>query len=177
MRKILYSLLAVLVLLALVLGFVRFLCFFYPVSYKSSVIQHSRTYGVDEHLVYAVIRAESKFNPDAVSDKGAVGLMQIMEPTGEWVAEKIELENPDLKNPDTNIEIGTFYLSYLLDLYRGDTVCALAAYNAGQSTVNGWLSDKKISKNGKTLGSIPYPETRQYVEKVMKNLKWYENLY
>lgn len=168
---------AIIVFVAVCVGMLRFFCFLYPNDYKAEVDKYSRKYGVSAEFVYAVIRAESKFDKDAVSDKGAKGLMQIIDATGEWVAEKIELSDVDLFDPDTNIEIGTFYLSYLLDLYKGDKVCAAAAYNAGPANVDGWLADENYSKDGKTLDKIPFPETEQYVKKVMENIEKYGFLY
>ena len=149
----------------------------YPNDYKAEVDKYSRKYGVSAELVYAVIRAESKFDKNAVSDKGAKGLMQIIDATADWAAEKTELSDVDLFNPDTNIEIGTFYLSYLLDLYKGDEKCAIAAYNAGPANVDKWLADKECSKDGKKLDKIPFPETEKYIKKVLENIEKYGFLY
>ena len=169
--------LAVILFIAVCVGILRFFCFLYPNDYKAEVDKYSRKYGVSAELVYAVIRAESKFDKDAVSDKGAKGLMQIIDATADWVSGKIELSEFDLFDPETNIEIGTFYLSYLLDLYKGNKECAIAAYNAGPAKVDEWLSDKKYSKDGKTLDEIPFPETEKYVKKVMENIEKYGFLY
>ena len=100
----------------------------YPLKYRPDIRQAAALYNVDPVLVAAVINAESSFNPDAVSNKGAVGLMQVMPETAEWVAKQmnIKIESETLKNPRTNILIGTFYLSYLLDKF-GDVKTALIA--------------------------------------------------
>ena len=169
--------LAVFVFIAVCVGVMRFFCFLYPNDYKAEVDKYSRKYGVSAELVYAVIRAESKFDKDAVSGKGAKGLMQIVDATSEWVSEKIGISEPDLFDPATNIEIGTYYLSYLLDLYKGNKECAIAAYNAGPANVDQWLLDKKCSKDGKKLNKIPFPETERYVKKVMENIDKYGFLY
>jgi soluble lytic murein transglycosylase len=170
-------LLGVIIVFTLCIGFLRLMCLFYPNTYKLQVSEYSRKYDISTELVYGVIRAESKFDARAVSDKGAKGLMQIMEPTGDWAAESIGLKNIDLFDPDTNIEIGCFYLSYLLDKYDGNARCAIAAYNAGQTNVDKWLETKEYSKDGKNLDVIPFPETERYVEKVLENIKKYSFLY
>ena len=152
----------------------RLLCFAYPNNYVLSVKKYAKMYDVPQELVFSVIKAESNFDKNAKSLKGAIGLMQIMEPTGEWVAQKIKMDGfykELLYDPDVNIEIGCFYLSYLLDLYKNDEKCALAAYNAGPANVDKWLKDEK------TLDKIPFPETEEYVKKVTKNIKIYDFLY
>ncbi|MBQ3119199.1 MAG: lytic transglycosylase domain-containing protein [Clostridia bacterium] len=153
------------------------MCLFYPNNYKLQVSEYSRKYDVSTELVYGVIRAESRFDKDAVSEKGAIGLMQIMESTGDWAAESIGLTDVDLFDVDANIEIGCFYLSYLLDKYDGNTRCAVAAYNAGQTNVDKWLATEEYSKDGKNLDKIPFAETEKYVEKVLENIKKYSFLY
>ena len=177
MNRVIRFLLAIIIFIAVCVGMMRFFSLLYPNNYKAEVDKYSRRYDVSAELVYAVIRAESKFDKDAVSDKGAKGLMQIMDTTGEWAAKKIKIKNPDLFDPDTNIEIGTYYLSYLLDFYDGDEICAVAAYNAGPANVSEWLADKRYSKNGKTLDKIPFAETETYVKRVMENVEKYGFLY
>ena len=177
MKKILRLGVCIAVLVGIVFASLRVMCVFYPINYKLTVEKCANSYGISKELVYAVIRTESKFKEDAVSDKGAVGLMQIMESTGDWAAEKLDIEVEDLRKPEVNIEIGSYYLSYLLDLYENDLDCALAAYNAGQANVDKWLSDKKYSADGKTLDKIPFAETREYVKKVKRNMKIYDFLY
>ena len=152
----------------------------YPLGHKDYVENYALKYDVPEMLVYGIIKAESNFNHNAVSNKNASGLMQIMEPTGEWIAEKLGITDFDaemLSDPETNIEMGCFYISYLLDMYDGDRKCALSAYNAGYANVNSWLLNKKYSYDGETLNVIPYPETEKYVNIVMQNEKIYEFLY
>src|SRR5262245_56345566 len=114
-----------------------------------SVAVHSSRYGVSQNLVRAVIEAESGGNPIAVSSKGAKGIMQLMPAT----ARRFQVSDP--LDPDQNIEGGVKYLSYLLDLYGGDTTLAVAAYNAGEEAVR---------RHG---GIPPYRETKDYVRKVL----------
>jgi len=155
-----------------------FMRYLYPLKYESSIVTYSNEYNVDPYLVSAVIKVESGFLPDVISNKGAVGLMQIMPDTAKWAAEKMDIPNfttESLMNPDLNIRIGTWYLSDLLKEFDGDTTLALAAYNGGRGNVRQWI------KNGQFKGSIeeniPFPETRDFVIKVKKAHKWYRKLY
>lgn len=147
-------------------------------KYTEFVEKYSAEYGIEPELVYAVIKTESSFNPDAVSDADAVGLTQITPETFEWIKTKLgeENNNSNLHNPETSIKYGAFFLGYLIDEF-GNTDTALAAYHAGRGRVNGWLDDKEISPDGKTLSDIPIPETAHYIKKVNKALNIYNNLY
>lgn len=151
---------------------------FYPMKYTEFVEKYSAEYGVEPELVYAVIKTESSFNPDAVSHADAVGLTQITPETFEWIKTKLgeENENLSLSDPEISIKYGAFFLGYLVDEF-GNTDTALAAYHAGRGRVNGWLKDEEISPDGKTLSEIPIPETAHYVKKVNKALNIYNNLY
>ena len=180
MKKIQSVLVCIIMLISLVVGTLRFLCLLYPNDYELAVKKYAKIYDVPPELVFSVIKAESNYEEHALSKKGAVGLMQIMESTGDWAAKKLSIENfsrERLYEPDVNIEIGCFYLSYLLDLYSHDTKCVLAAYNAGPANVDKWLLDDAYSKDKKTLQKIPYSETENYVKKVMGNIKIYDFLY
>ncbi len=150
----------------------------YPMKYAEYVEKYSDEYGVDPKLVYAVIKTESSFNPDAVSYADAQGLTQITPETFEWLKLKLgeENENLSLFDPETSIKYGAFFLSYLINEF-GNTDTAIAAYHAGRGRIIGWLEDKEISPDGKTLGEIPIPETAHYVRKVNKALNIYNNLY
>ncbi len=152
----------------------------YPMEYKTIVSRNSVEFQVEEQLIYAVIKAESNFDKNAVSPKEAKGLMQILEPTGQWIAQQLGSDNlaaAELTEPEANICMGTYYLSYLLNRYNGDKTCAIAAYNAGQANVDSWLLSKQYSKDGKTLQNIPFSETEKYVKEVLKNEKIYHYLY
>lgn len=173
MRK-LFKLLAFIIIIAfLIYNLPKFIQGFFPTYYSEHVDIYSEKYGVEKSLVYAIIKAESNFKPDAVSKKGAKGLMQLMEDTAAWCGERLGYGTPNLFDPGTSIEMGTFYLRYLLDMYRGNEKTALAAYNAGHGNVDRWLSDDKYSKDGLTLDTIPYKETEKYVNKIMSYKKVY----
>lgn len=147
----------------------------YPDKYKDTIARLSAKYGVEHNLVLGVIKAESGFDEAAKSKAGAVGLMQIMPATGEWLAGVLELEGytaNKLTDPEVNIELGVFYLGYLMERFGIEDV-ALAAYNAGEGNVGTWLLNPDYSSDGKTLKDIPYTETRNYVDRVNKYRKVY----
>lgn len=149
-----------------------------PEEYAASVDRYSEEYSVPKALIYAVIKVESKFKSDAVSSAGAIGLMQVTPDTFIWLSKKTEDKYEDvnlLYNPDINIKYGVYYLSWLYSRY-GSWETALAAYNAGHGKADEWLDDPEYSQNG-VLTNIPYRETREYVEKVMKAKDIYKKLY
>ncbi|MDR1631132.1 MAG: lytic transglycosylase domain-containing protein [Oscillospiraceae bacterium] len=149
-----------------------------PLDYQRLVQKYAKEYNLDEALVFAVIKTESSFNPNAVSGADARGLMQITPDTFEWLqtktGERHELQK--LFDPETCIRYGTFFLSILINEFKNvDT--ALAAYNAGRTRVNTWLQDDTLTDDGVTLKYIPFPETRYYVKKINTALEWYRKLY
>ena len=154
----------------------------YPKNYKEIVSIYAEKYNVDENLIFAVIKAESNFNNEAVSHKEAIGLMQIMEETAKDVAKKydikIDLNNAreDILNVQNNINIGSKYLQVLIEKY-GNIEVALAAYNAGIGTVDNWIEKKIIKADGSDIENIPYKETNNYVRKIFRNYKIYQELY
>lgn len=151
----------------------------YNIYYKDEVKESADKYGIDPYLILAVIHCESGGDMNAISGKGAVGLMQIMPSTGEWLAKKVKYNNyteESLKYPAVNIELGSWYISYLLKKYDNDITLALAAYNAGPGNVDKWLKDEKYSKDGK-LNTIPFDETKLYVKKVKNAQSKYLELY
>lgn len=150
---------------------------FNPIKYSETVEHCAEEYGVPVQIIYAVIKTESDFRPDAVSPKGAIGLMQLTPATFEWLCGKTGEASYSglLYDPEINIRYGTYFLSLLHDEYKSwDTV--YAAYNAGRGKVNEWLSAEEHNNNGR-LKDIPYAETANYVEKVKKAVSLYERLY
>ena len=150
--------------------------FFYPLKYKDYVLEYSKEFNLDSKLVFSTIKVESSFNKKAVSSRGAKGLMQITDSTGEFIAVKLQESNYDLFNEQTNIKFGCYYLRYLLDRFDNLTV-VLCAYNAGEGNVSKWLNTIEYSKDGKTLVKIPFKETEEYVKKIYKSFEKYKNLY
>lgn len=152
----------------------------YPYKYAEYVNKYSEEYELEPYLVLAVIKTESNFNQEVVSNKDAKGLMQIMDTTGEWVAEELELndfETSMLFDPELNIKIGCWYLKNLEDEFDGNLDLILAAYNGGSGNVNKWLSQEEYSLDGENLDYIPFPETKKYVDRVNLNYNIYKYLY
>lgn len=141
-----------------------FLCCFaaFPRPYRG-IVERS---GLSPALAYAVMKAESNFEESAVSSAGAVGLMQLLPSTAQFIAERsgIPFLPERLFDGEYNTRLGCAYLAYLLERFEEET--ALAAYNAGEGTVQGWLSDPRCSEDGRTLFQIPYAETRRYLKKI-----------
>ena len=154
----------------------------YPKTYSDIISVYAEEYDVEENLIYAVIKAESNFDSRAVSNKDAIGLMQIVEDTAIDVAKKnnidIDTENieEEILDIDNNINIGTKYLSTLLTQY-GNIEVALAAYNAGIGTVNNWIEKQIIQADGSDIENIPYKETNNYVRKILRDYRIYNQLY
>ena len=154
----------------------------YPKTYKEYVSIYADKYQVEENLIFALIKAESNFNEDSISSKGAIGLMQLMEETAIYVANRSNIEldeeniREDLLKVDKNINIGTKYLSMMLDRY-GNMEIALAAYNAGIGTVDNWIEKGIINSDGSNIENIPYKETNTYVRKILRDYKIYSSLY
>lgn len=152
----------------------------YPLLYRENIENYSKEYHLDPYLVMSVIYVESGFKPKSISSHGAIGLMQIMPKTGEWIADKMKLknfQNEMLYDETYNIKLGCWYLKNLQEQYNNDQVLLLAAYNAGSGNVNRWLSLPQHSADGKTLYNIPYKETRNYIDKVMKAYNKYKWIY
>lgn len=176
-KRIIISLIIIVSLaLASVYGVKKYI---FPYKYSDIVNEYSEKYEVDPLLVLAVIKAESNFNQNAVSNKGAKGLMQIMDNTGEWISETIGIEDfsPEkLLDPDLNVEFGCWYLNNLLSEFD-DLSLAIAAYNGGSGNVTKWLGDPEYSIDGESLTYIPFKETKKYVDKVNLNYSIYKYLY
>ncbi len=169
----------------------------YPFSYREEIITYADRNGLDPLFVAAIVRTESGFRPGAVSPKGAVGLMQIMPDTGRWAAENLGFAHfePDmLKDPATNLMIGTWYLAELRKEFGSNLVLVVAAYNAGRGQVREWVKkDGYELRPGPHSTVSPWPgaevtedypvaklalaETRDYVRRVIASLKTYRRLY
>jgi peptidoglycan lytic transglycosylase len=142
----------------------------YPLEYREIVAGHARNYHLDPALLAAVIYRESKFDAQARSSSGAIGLMQLLPDTAKGIAVHTggsHFEVDDLWNPEINVRYGAFYLRLLLDKY-GNVRLALAAYNAGQANVDRWRAAHE---------GIVFPETRQYVDEVLHARDVYARAY
>ncbi len=144
----------------------------HPLEYEAEIRASAEEFGVEPTLVAAVIRTESRFDPEVVSPRGAYGLMQLLPETARFVSERTGISG-DYRDPETNIRIGTRYLSYLQNRYGGDERLALAAYNSGEGRVDAWISDEGFD----VARDIPFDETRDFVENVLEAQEVYEELY
>ena len=154
--------------------------YIYPYPFKEKVEYYADRYNVDSDLVAGVILAESKFNQEATSNYGAKGIMQIMPETALWIAKQIEDDSFSVEKlyiPDTNIKYGTWYLSELQKEFEGNEILMLAAYNAGRGNVHDWMKKYHWNMDFKDYEKIPFPETREYVKKVLNNKQEYNRLY
>ena len=133
--------------------------------------RHSSQHQLHPALIRAVIKAESDFDPQAVSRAGAIGLMQLMPQTA------VRLDVRDMYDPDDNVGGGTKYLRQLLDRFHGNLPLALAAYNAGEDRVDDWRKNGNFADVEEFVESIPFTETREYVQAIMRNANVYRQLY
>jgi soluble lytic murein transglycosylase len=142
----------------------------YPLSYEDSIRANAETRDLDPALLAAVVYVESRFDPNAQSDAGAIGLMQLLPDTAEGIALRTggsRFVIADLRDPDINIRYGSWYLAHLVERY-GSTELALAAYHAGQGNVDRW----REAGTG-----IAFPETRAYVSEVERLRSVYADAY
>ena len=151
----------------------------YPVRLEPLVRETAAEYGLNPPLIAAVIYTESKYDPSAVSSAGAIGLMQIMPETGEWIASKLNRPfTPEtLLDPYAYAQLGAWYLRFLLDRYGGRVENAIAAYHAGQGSVDAWLKDARYSPDGLTLSRAGSTATQHYINKVLSAYENYQILY
>lgn len=151
----------------------------HPVRYSQYIEIYAEQNDIDKYLVYAVIKTESGFDPEAVSNVGARGLMQIMEETFDWIKYKLgddETQYSDMFDPKDNIRYGCYLLGYLYDEF-GNIDATMAAYHAGRGKVNEWLADPRYSSDGIHLDNIPISDTAHYVDKINKAMDIYIELY
>ena len=150
----------------------------YKLEYTEYVKKYANEYNVDEYLIYAIIKAESNFKQDAVSHRGAKGLMQLMYSTAEDISKRIniELNENNILDPDININLGTKYISMLIQKYNNINL-ALAAYNAGSGNVDGWIEKGTLKSDGSDIENVPFTETNNYVRKILRDYEIYKNIY
>jgi soluble lytic murein transglycosylase len=139
----------------------------FPIEYRADIERAADIYGIDPYLLAAMARTESRFDPEAVSRVGAVGIMQVMPDTAVWITglERWQGdESPDLTDPRDSLELGACYISYLFERFNTDERAVVAAYNAGQGVVARWVSETGDGRLA--LEDIVYPETRAFVQRV-----------
>lgn len=145
-----------------------FMKMYYPVRYGDEIEKYSKERGIDPNLVRGLILQESYYNPEAKSRVGATGLMQLMPPTAKEHARRLSIPfaASRLENPKVNVQLGTYHLRMLINLFQGNVYLAIAAYNAGQGNVAKWRRAARGKPTDELLESIPFPETRNYVKRV-----------
>lgn len=182
MRKRLIALILAVVVLACMPALVRQVeRQLYPCKFPDIVHTYAAEYDLDPLLIYTFIRTESGFDPEAVSNMGARGLMQMTEETFDWLKTKLapqeDLTFDDLYDPDCAVRFGAYYLRLCLDRYGGDVATAAAAYHSGWGTVDSLLNREDYAGDGRTLPSFPYSNMNHYVEKILHSYERYTELY
>jgi len=158
----------------------RFWRLAFPMPYRKSLEEYCRAQSLDPYLMAALIRQESEFNPKAISPANARGLSQVMPATGRQLNRKLKIPRYStamLFTPDTNLKMGTFYLKQLSDELEGKWEATLASYNAGKSHVTKWMASANYREPAEFVESIPFAETRVYVQSVLRNAEMYRKLY
>ncbi len=152
----------------------------FPRPYWDALRRYSEENGLDPYLVASLIRQESEFNPGAISRANAYGLMQLLPRTGKDEAKKEGLHHfstDSLLDPTMNIELGTHYFRQMVDHFGGQTEYALAAYNAGADRVEDWRASGNFRDVEEFVESIPFTETREYVQAIVRNAEVYKRVY
>jgi len=149
----------------------------YPQAHDDIVKSSSKQTGVDANLIWAIMKSESAFRKNVVSKAGAIGLMQLMPTTAKLMSKNMNKNFADLYSPKDNIEIGTYYLSKLIKMFKGNIHAAIASYNAGEDVVSIWMKKAKMMNGDEWIEEIPYSETNTYVKKVMSGYWNYTMLY
>ncbi len=172
---------AVMLAVMIPFGIHQFNLMWYPQKYRQSIERWAEEYDIDPKILYAVIKTESGFNPDAESNVGARGLMQITEETFAWIKLKAapneEISFEDLYDADTNIRFGAYFIDRCLERYNGDLGTAAAAYHSGWGTVDKLLEDPAYTADGSVLSEYPFPQMNRYVYKITRNYQKYLTLY
>ncbi len=151
----------------------------YPTYFEDMIRTYALKYEIDFLLALAMIREESRFNSWNESVAGARGLMQIIFSTGEWIAQKLNIENFSdemLFSPEVNINLGCWYIGYLKRKFSNDTILIISGYNAGPGITDKWVERYDRSDLDNFVENIPYSETREHIKKVMKSYQMYKRL-
>jgi soluble lytic murein transglycosylase len=152
----------------------------FPKPYWNDLTRYASANRLDPYLVASLIRQESEFNPQAVSRANAWGLMQLLPPVGKKLAKEVKLRRfnqEQLTNPTINLQLGTRYFRQMVDSFGGQVEYALAAYNAGSDRVKTWQAQGPYRDVHEFVESIPFTETREYVQAIMRNATVYRLLY
>ena len=160
-------------------GYNLFQVFTHPLEFKNEIVACSEEYELPPELIASIINVESSFKEKSKSNKEAIGLMQIKLTTANYLNDlngKELITEDDLFKPEINVNYGCHYLRYLINKFENINT-ALASYNAGETRVRTWLKSGIYSTDGINLSYIPFEETRNYVEKINKNIKFYKKYF
>jgi soluble lytic murein transglycosylase len=149
----------------------------YPFPFEQPIANWSQQHKLNPMLVTALIRQESRFEPQIKSVVGATGLMQVMPETAEFIAAEMKVKGYNLQSPEDSIKFGTWYLGHTHDEYNDNSMLAVASYNAGPAAVSDWLAKSKTRDPDEFVEAIPYDETKGYVKSVFANYWNYLRLY
>ena len=149
----------------------------FPFPFEETILNWSQERQLNPLLVTSLIRQESRFETGIKSPVGATGLMQVMPETGEWVAQNLDLEDYSLSDPNDNINLGTWYLDHTHETYNDNSLFAVASYNAGPGNVSKWRQKYSFADPDVFVETIPFPETKGYVESVFGNYWNYLRIY
>jgi soluble lytic murein transglycosylase len=158
----------------------RFWELLFPLPYQTDLVRNAKLQNLDPYIVAALIRQESEFNPKAISHKSAYGLTQLLPSTGRQMARKNgvrRFRTSMLFQPSTNLQLGARYLRSMLDEWGGKWEETLASYNAGKTHVNDWVNWGSFQEPAEFVETIPFTETREYVQAVLRNAAIYRRLY
>ena len=172
LKKVLFCIFVCVFIFAMLLC--SFIKIFYPIVYRNDIDLICKKYDIDKSLVYAIIKNESGFDEGALSSKGAVGLMQLMPSTAEFVSQELKsnFDLSDLNDPLVNIEYGVFYLNYLFEKYK-TVESVLYCYNAGEGNYLKLLADV----GSFSVAVVDFSETKSYIESVLFDYKMYDFFY
>lgn len=149
----------------------------YPFPFAETIAEFATQQQLNPLLVTALIRQESRFDPKIQSVVGATGLMQLMPDTAAWVASNLSLKTYTLQNPIDNVRLGTWYFDHTHDIYRDNSMLAIASYNAGPGNVDDWVKRFGLTDPDWFVEQVPFPETEGYIKSVFENYWNYLRLY
>ena len=158
----------------------RFWKLAFPIPYRTPLESNSRSHGLDPYLVAALIRQESEFNPNAISRARAYGLTQVLPSTGRLLSRRVGITRFSpamLFQPEVNLKLGTYYLKTLLDQQNGKWEQTLASYNAGKARADEWSTWATYREPAEFIETVPFTETRNYIQIVLRNADVYRRLY
>ncbi|MFS0723169.1 lytic transglycosylase domain-containing protein [Paenibacillus sp. 1P07SE] len=184
MRRLMRTVVLLAVVVATVVLFIRsdrIEQMMYPIHYREDIRASASNYKVDPYLLAAIIRSETNYQTGRESSKGALGIMQIMPDTADWIIDQANFTSVTMDDihhrADVSIEMGSWYIHSLSKQFDQNTIAAVAAYNAGPGNVKRWMSEQVWDGTLDQLSDVPFGETRHYVKRVFYYYEKYKSLY